>query len=195
MDSSTKIGLFALAVPGFVALVLLGYQNYRTPEAFARGLSQRDKTSLNAEVYETSGQADADITGRASIIDGDTIEIQGQRIRLHGIDAPETSQFCKNSTVRYSCGRDATNFLSSIVIGRIVACSSKDTDRYGRTVAVCQADNIDLGITMILNGWALAYRKYEPSYILFEDEARRARRGIWAGEFINPKRWRAGEKF
>ena len=77
----------------------------------------------------------AEITGKPRIVDGDTIEITGQRIRLHGIDAPETAQTCVADNKKWPCGRNATLALSSIISTNWVVCRKRDKDRYGRVVA------------------------------------------------------------
>ena len=79
---------------------------------------------------------DATLTGPARIIDGDTLEVRGTRVRLHGIDAPERTQRCRSAGRVWSCGREATRALAHRIGLRPVACSRLDQDRYGRVVAV-----------------------------------------------------------
>ncbi len=78
-----------------------------------------------------------DITGPARVIDGDTLDIAGQRIRLHGIDAPESKQRCRAGRSEIECGKEATKVLRSIIARESVTCEERDVDRYGRIVAVC----------------------------------------------------------
>jgi endonuclease YncB( thermonuclease family) len=134
----------------------------------------------------------ATLAGRASVIDGDTIEIQGQRIRLYGIDAPESRQLCEAAGQAWRCGQRAALALSDHIGQRTVDCAARDTDRYGRVVAVSRAGGEDLNAWLVSQGWALAYRHYSTAYVGEEDAAREARRGIWRGEFTAPWDWRHG---
>ena len=136
----------------------------------------------------------ADITGPARIIDGDTIDIEGQRIRLHGIDAPETFQTCIADDVSWPCGRHATAALVEFIDVSTVRCEGEDTDRYGRTIAVCYVRGADIEAWMVANGWAMAYRKYSLDYVDEETAAQDARVGLWRGEFVPPWDWRKGER-
>ncbi len=77
----------------------------------------------------------ADVAGVASVIDGDTIEVHGQRIRLHGIDAPESRQLCRLNGKPWQCGKDAANALAEKIGRRPIVCEERDRDRYGRIVA------------------------------------------------------------
>jgi len=131
------------------------------------------------------------IIGRASVIDGDTVEIRGRRIRLHGIDAPEGRQTCTTAAGRtWLCGQRAANALADKVGQATVRCAVRDRDRYGRDIAVCSVGREDLNRWMATNGWAIAYRRYAQDYVADEERARRARRGIWAGRFEIPWDWR-----
>ena len=108
------------------------------------------------------------------MIDGDTIEIRGQRIRLFGIDAPESRQTCTDPKgASYRCGQRAAQALDYRISDSPVTCEPKDKDRYGRIVAVCRAYGEDLSAWMTGLGWALAFRRYSAQYIPAEELAQR----------------------
>ena len=132
----------------------------------------------------------ADITGPARIIDGDTIVIAGERIRFHGIDAPESGQTCVAGGERWRCGQRATDALRNKVGDRQVTCEELDRDRYERIVARCMVDDEDLGEWMVLRGWAVAYVYYSYEYTRAEATAKSRERGIWASDFEMPWDWR-----
>lgn len=142
-------------------------------------------------LYAGSSHA-AEITGRASVIDGDTIEIHGTRIRLHGIDAPEAGQSCQLKQKSYRCGQESAFVLTDLVSNSTVTCIKKDTDRYGRMVAQCFARSVNLNEAMVKTGWALAYRDYSTDYVHDEQHAHENKLGLWAGEFQAPWEYRHG---
>ena len=136
----------------------------------------------------------ADVSGPARIIDGDTLEIQGQRIRLHGIDAPESRQLCHLDGKPWQCGKDATNALADMIARRPVTCEDLGRDRDERIIARCTVAGEDIESWMVVNGWAIAYRRFSLDYVEEEAEAQAARRGIWASEFVKPWEWRRGKR-
>jgi endonuclease YncB( thermonuclease family) len=131
-------------------------------------------------------QAAEAIQGRAKVVDGDSLEIGGDRVRLFGIDAPEGRQDCRRNGQGWHCGDDAATKLRSLVQGATLRCVPRDTDEYGRSVAVCKSGNTDINAEMVRAGFALAYRRYSNDYVDEENEARNAKRGLWAGEFTPP---------
>lgn len=139
--------------------------------------------------------AAAEIVGRASVIDGDTIEIHGIRIRLEGIDAPEGRQTCRDAVGRtYRCGQKAAHQLDEMIGARPVSCTPSGQDRYGRTLAYCTVAGVDINGEMVRSGWALAYRHYSLRYVGEEDAAHAAGAGMWQGEFEAPWDWRAARR-
>jgi endonuclease YncB( thermonuclease family) len=125
-------------------------------------------------------------------IDGDSFRAGDTEIRLHGIDAPEYRQSCRDDTGKqHSCGKLARDALSNLIRIRTVNCSIVDRDRYGRQVSVCRDGTLDINREMVRLGWAIAYRKHALNYVPAEREAKAARRGIWAWEFERPEDYRA----
>ena len=137
---------------------------------------------------------DANLSGRARVIDGDTIKVGRVRVRLHGVDAPESAQSCLARGERWPCGQRAARALAGQIGGRTVACNERDRDRYGRIVAVCRYGGRDVNAWLVAQGWALAYRRYSRAYVNEELSARAARAGIWRGQFVPPWDWRRGER-
>lgn len=131
-----------------------------------------------------------DIAGLADVRDGDSITIDGVQVRLFGIDAPELDQQCRDKRgATYACGRLSQRHLARIAKGE-VRCDPIETDRYGRTVAICHAGEVDLGAAMVSAGWARAYLSYSLRYATAETAAQDRRRGMWDGEFDDPWAYR-----
>lgn len=149
-------------------------------------------TALFLTAHDAIG-ADA-ITGRASVIDGDTLEIHETRIRLYGIDAPESDQLCTVAGKQSRCGQRAALALADKIGSRLVACQPKDRDQYDRVVAVCRAGGEELNAWMAAQGWAMAYRQYSADYVPQEKSAAASKLGIWQGEFVPPWDWRRGKR-
>jgi len=125
--------------------------------------------------------------GRATVHDGDTITVGGERLRLRGMDAFEIGQQCRRGTEAYDCGRAARLALDELVARRSVTCAVSGRDRYGRGLAECTVGDISLNAALVEAGWALAYGDFDAE----EAAARKAGRGAWAGAFERPDRWRA----
>jgi endonuclease YncB( thermonuclease family) len=134
------------------------------------------------------------VSGTASVIDADTIQVGRTRIRLYGIDAPEQDQTCSIAGSPWNCGRAATRVLAQKLGNEPVECQTKSHDQYGRDVAVCRADGEDVGGWLVSQGWALAYRYFSLDYVPQEQRASAAKLGIWQGEFVSPWEWRRGNR-
>lgn len=143
--------------------------------------------------------SDSAISGRVRVIDGDTIEIDGRRIRLEGIDAPEHGQRCgRRFFGTWNCGTAAADALRDLVDQRIVSCESQGNDKYGRILGICFVDGIDINAQMVREGYAWAFVKYSKSYVGEEAEARAVRAGIWTGDaepawLYREKQWAGAE--
>ena len=140
------------------------------------------------------GVADATVSGPARVVDGDTLEVRGMRVRLHGIDAPESKQRCRSAQRTWRCGHEATRALARRIGSRTVACEERDQDRYGRIVAVCRVGGEDVNAWMVAEGWAFAYRRYSTQYVAEETVARAAKLGMWRGDVVAPWEWRKGKR-
>ena len=142
--------------------------------------------------------AAAPIEGRATVIDGDTIEIAGQRIRFNGVEAPESSQYCEDAKgFEYPCGRVAAVALDEfLAASRPARCHFVSWDQYGRFVGDCaRADGASVQTWLVENGHALDWPRYSNgAYAAHQRTAQEARRGIWAGTFQAPWEWRAGQR-
>ncbi|MBK1669259.1 succinoglycan biosynthesis protein [Rhodovibrio sodomensis] len=136
----------------------------------------------------------SNLVGNARVIDGDTLAIEGKRVRLHGIDAPESDQTCLDGGRRWPCGRRSTRALRDRVAGDTVRCVGDEEDRYGRLIAVCYADGTNLNAWMVEQGWAVAYRRYSTEFVGEERKAESAGAGVWRGRFVMPWEWRRGER-
>ena len=134
------------------------------------------------------------IYGNAKIIDGDTLHIGNNKIRLHAIDAPETKQSCTKGGKKWSCGLESTKFLKNLIGNDKIQCETNGRDRYNRYIGVCYKSNIDLNSEMVINGWAIAYRYYSLDYIKEENIAKSKKAGIWIGEFDEPYLFRKKNK-
>lgn len=130
--------------------------------------------------------------GRAKVVDGDSLEVAGHRIRLFGIDAPEGRQQCRDRQGQsYACGDVARDALRAMIGRSEVRCERVDTDRYGRWVSDCYVGSENLNRALVRQGYAVAYSRYSKKYVADEAHARSARMGLWSGQFERPSKWRA----
>lgn len=127
------------------------------------------------------------VTGIPTVTDGDTLVIRGVKVRLFGIDAPESSQTCTRAGQVYGCGREAAFALADLVRNKSVTCTRKDVDRYGRMVGVCTVGETEVNRALVQQGWALPYLQYGGGvYSGAAGQAKRAGSGLYAGTFQNP---------
>jgi endonuclease YncB( thermonuclease family) len=137
----------------------------------------------------------AAIVGAASVVDADTLEIHGERIRLTGVDAPESHQKCRDAAgAFYLCGSVSANALDLWIAGNPVTCVTAGRDRYDRALAECSVRGASIQDWLVSHGYAIAYRSFSKAYVPQELKAREARAGVWAGEFIEPWNWRKGQR-
>ena len=144
--------------------------------------------------------SEKNISGKAEVIDGDTIKINKKKIRLFGIDAPEKKQICKkiyidfiifNFQKDYKCGEKSTLALVKKVKDKKIKCILEaEKDRYKRNIGTCYVESKDINRWLVKNGYALAYKKYSKKYLLDEQYAKKNKLGLWRGTFMKPEKWR-----
>lgn len=133
------------------------------------------------------------VSGLARVLDGDTIAIGETRMRLYGIDAPETAQRCVDARRRpWGCGTSAAHRLERLIDGRPVTCESRGLDDYGRTLGVCSAGGREVNGQLVREGLAWAFVRYSAAYVEVEKEARAGKRGVFAAENVAPWDFRSG---
>lgn len=130
-------------------------------------------------------------SGPATAIDGDTLVMTGERIRLHGIDAPEKAQTCQRGGASWACGQEATALLATLVADKNVDCTQQDRDGYGRIVATCRVGRSDLSAVMVRAGLAIALPQFSEAYVETEARAKVFRMALWSSEFQVPSEYRA----
>lgn len=126
------------------------------------------------------------VVGNPVLADGDSLRLGGERVRMKGIDAPEYDQTCIKAGESYPCGRLAKQALQNMIAGKEMACKGWERDHYGRVLAICRIGDVNLNRRMVEEGWAVAYGEYHSE----QHEARKQKRGMWAGTFQTPHQWR-----
>ena len=134
--------------------------------------------------------AQADISGMPTVVAGDIMIVNGVRLHLHGIDAPEPNQVCVAKGKNYRCGTVAMTALMDLVAGTPVICRLRENKTDSFTYAYCEAGGFDLSSNMVHTGWALADRRSTDKYVAVEGRAKKAKRGLWRGKFAKPWDWR-----
>ena len=124
------------------------------------------------------------------ITDGDTIKINGEKIRFSGIDTPELKQICINEGVKNFCGKEAKQMLVDKIANNKVTCIREGKDRYKRTLAECFVKKESLSSYLVRSGYAFAYRKYSKKFVRDENYARKNKLGMWSMNFEMPWQYR-----
>ncbi|OAP42795.1 exopolysaccharide biosynthesis protein [Sinorhizobium glycinis] len=149
--------------------------------------------SLGAYVASSLPPPEKTVTGelRGSAVasDGDSLRLNGRRVRIEGIDAPEIGQTCQREGAGWDCGAEARRRLEDLIDGTTIRCRLHGRDRYGRELGLCEAGGRDIGREMVLSGYAVSYGLYREE----EERARERRAGVWAGDFVRPQEWRRSE--
>jgi endonuclease YncB( thermonuclease family) len=130
----------------------------------------------------------ADVQGIVRVIDGDTLDVGGARIRLHGIDAPETDQSCvRENGTEWACGAWVARVVADRFQGRTARCNAQTQDRYGRLVATCRVGGEDIARSLVEEGLAFAYRRYSLEYVSAENRAKAGGNGLHVYRVTRPE--------
>jgi len=139
--------------------------------------------------------ASADVTGTVTVINGNTLEMQGQFIRLYGVDALDRQQVCRNGNNRlWPCGQQSIQALRQAIGGSPLRCEPLSRNNAGQIVAICKRSGDDINAWMISRGWAVADRTSTYDYLGAEQSAQSAGTGIWSSDFVMPILWRNGKR-
>jgi endonuclease YncB( thermonuclease family) len=143
--------------------------------------------------FKQNNQQYSFIAGYAKVIDGDSIIINNQNIRLFGIDAPEYQQKCfDKNIIEYQCGLYSKKFLKKLISNNKVTCSYHKKDIYDRILGECQVSGFNINKKMIAAGWAILYNFSQSSKEMqdLEISSKRESKGLWQGSFLEPKKYR-----
>ena len=173
------------------ALALVGFAVTKSPPA-------TDAVLSFTKAIKPAAVIDGPVVGRASVIDGDTIEIGSERVRFHGIDAPESDQLCADrSGKNYHCGAVSANGLDGFLAkAQPVRCDFVERDQYGRFVGNCyRADDVNVAASLVRSGLALDWPRHSNGAYADEQRAAKAEHiGLWQGKFTQPWEWRAQQR-
>lgn len=173
-NMSKNLSIFLLVSNILIFFVIITYININKKQIIPKSISQNNFT----------------ISGKAKIIDGDSIIIKKHEIRLFDIDAPEYNQTCQNQKqAEYNCGSKATAYLKKLIKGTEIKCHITGKDYYDRYLATCFHHKKNINATMISSGWAVIYNNPSKYYSLML-EAKLEKRGMWQGSFLEPKLFR-----
>lgn len=131
------------------------------------------------------------MSGPAAVIDANTLDMTGSRVRLVGLDAPERKQSCTRSGEDWACGEEAARTLAAIIAEQAITCVAQGSDATGRTLAACKVRNIDIGQELLRRGMAIVLGDAPPGYAEASGIAQSLQYGLWAGDFQKPSEWRA----
>jgi endonuclease YncB( thermonuclease family) len=135
------------------------------------------------------------VVGSGTAVEGDSISVNGQVVKLWGIDAPETGQKCRNKLRQsYDCFSPSKNTLQSLIGQNQITCYIRGSDRHGQQIGTCAVNDLDLAALMVRSGWAMAYFNLTPQYVGLEADAQAQSKGLWAGHADPPWVWRTKNK-
>lgn len=158
------------------------------PTEWAAGLGALVLLALLAREIDRRWATPEIVAGFGEAMDGDSLKVAGQEIRLKGIDAPELSQWCQNRVGRsYACGVEAKNWLRARLLRGAVSCVIDGHDRYGRLLGTCSRGDEVLNDAIVREGLAVDFGGYRSA----QSHAQRQQSGLWSGKFVLPAEYRA----
>lgn len=187
--SSTPWVALAAAIAGLLGATQISEADWmRLGRAVWRVVATLQEDEAPRRRQAPAGEA---FSGQPRVIDGDTLDVEGIRVRMQGIDALEGDQQCNRPGGRYACGREARERLAELIGGQPVSCVPDGTETYGRSVALCTVRQggreIDLNAAMVRSGYAFDCPRYSKGrYAALEAEAKAEKAGAWAGRFTYP---------
>lgn len=191
--ATRQLGRLVLAGTLAIGLAFAGGTYARTPGAGTGAPANGTLPSVSGAPAAAGSAQRPLITGEARVIDGDTIELGGIKVRLEGIDAPESGQTCLTRLGQtWHCGAKASHALAHLIARQPITCEDLGRDKYGRTLGTCYAGSLNLNAEMVRIGYAWAFMRYSTAYVGLEAAARQARAGIWEGEAQPAWDYRAG---
>lgn len=178
-------------------------QRYRTARRYGRGYNRQSMARLIAAVImalvaavfghkhlgnnpKSTDPVPAELRGAGRPVDGDSLFVGRDEVRLKGIDAPEGRQTCTRDGRDWDCGNAARDALRRLIGNDVVVCRSVERDKHGRVLGYCTAGGRNLNAGMVASGMAVAYGGYNRE----EAEARAQKRGLWGSDFKSPRDWR-----
>ncbi|MEO1281433.1 MAG: thermonuclease family protein [Pseudomonadota bacterium] len=202
-SSQSKFTQTAIALAMIVGASMIGTLSAHLANARSTRSGASDNVAQHFE-FATAGALSSGgtrIFGKAAVIDGDTLDVAGIRVRLEGIDAPELSQVCPSAVGgKWRCGKAAKKQLKTIISNKAIHCKRLKNDKYGRAIALCRAGGTDINAKMVASGHAWAFVKYSKSYSALEAQARSAGVGVWqktgamAPWAYRARRWASAEQ-
>ncbi|TCQ74740.1 endonuclease YncB(thermonuclease family) [Ochrobactrum sp. BH3] len=205
---SFKFIIFAFIALGFIRVMRdeggLAIRGMEVMRLVGQQFGDHPPAPLAREAEPSTGMPDI-ISGKAQVYDGDTFDLvyqapiakryrQYARIRLDGVDACESRQSATFNKIKWPCGAVATAWLVAKTMGKEVTCYPSRIDKYGRYLAKCSVDGIDLGRSGLNEGMLIVYRHRngvnDQEYERAEASAKSAKRGLWSGEFEDPYQFR-----
>ena len=129
------------------------------------------------------------------VVDGDTIVLNGEKIRFSGIDTPELKQTCMNGDEKVFCGKSAKMLLIKKIGNQIPECISEGKDVYKRTLAECFINGESLSVFLVRSGYAFDFVRYsKKKYSEDQEYAKTNKLGLWSMKFEYPWDWRKKNK-